>query len=234
MIYNVSISNGDRAHIFDFINERRKRGDFSVIDVGGSVEGWSAPIVNAILDFNSPVALNNNIMHFKSDITHPSGWDEVLDYVNKNGKYDFCICTHTLEDIMNPGYVCEQMTKIAKEGYIAIPSKYRELSKFEAFYRQPTKFNNKVGVENGNYRGYIHHRWIFTIHKNEFIGFPKICYINNATTFDDVANYDESVSDLSFFWKHSISVDYLNNNYLGPSVGHVVSYYDNLCDPEYI
>jgi len=234
MIYNVKISNENRNHIIDFVNEKRNFGNFTVVDVGGSAAGWSAPIVNVIIDFNAPNENTNNIKHFKSDITHPDGWIEVLDYVEKNGKFDFCICTHTLEDIMNPGYVCEQISKIAKEGYIAIPSKYRELSKFETYYTIPSKFRDSLNPEFVGHRGYIHHRWIFTIKNNELIGFPKIGYIDKATIFDRIANFDENICDLSFFWKDSVSVKYLNNNYLGPTSHDVVSYYDNLCDPEYI
>jgi hypothetical protein len=83
MIYNVKISNDNRNHIIDFVKEKRNFGKFTVVDVGGSVEGWSAPIVNAIIDFNDPNKNSTNIKHFKSDITHPDGWVEVLDYVEK-------------------------------------------------------------------------------------------------------------------------------------------------------
>jgi hypothetical protein len=234
MIYNVKIGNDCRQHIINYVNEKRIHGNYTVVDVGGSVEGWSSQIVNAIIDFNEPVKHIDNIKHFKSDITHPNGWIEILDYVEKNGKFDFCICTHTLEDIMNPGYVCEQISKIAKKGYIAVPSKYRELSKFEAYYTIPGKLRNSTQVEYVGHRGYMHHRWIFTIKDNEFVGFPKIGYIDKATIFDNIANFDDNVCDLSFFWKDNVSVKYLNNNYLGPSTSFVVSYYDNLCDPEYL
>ena len=63
MIYNVKISNNNREHIIEFINEKRKFGKFTVVDVGGSVEGWSAPIVDAIVDFNDPVSNNKNIIN---------------------------------------------------------------------------------------------------------------------------------------------------------------------------
>ena len=70
-----------------------------------------------------------SLKHFKCDITNPNDYNELLTYVTQNGKFDFCICTHTLEDIMNPIFVCEQIEKISNEGYIAFPSKYRELSR---------------------------------------------------------------------------------------------------------
>ena len=91
---------------------RKKEGNFNVIDVGGSIGGWSSNIIDAIIDFNEPVTYMDKIMLFKCDITHPDSWKDVLQYVKDNGKFDFCICTHTLEDIMNPIFVCEQISKI--------------------------------------------------------------------------------------------------------------------------
>jgi hypothetical protein len=236
MIYNVKISDGNRDNIINLINERRKSGSFTVVDVGGSVEGWSASVVNAIVDFNDPIVKTDNIMHFKFDITHPDGWIKILEYVKINGKFDFCICTHTLEDIMNPGYVCEQISKISKEGYIAVPSKHCELSKFEAYYVFPNKFRqgDSVTTEFVGHRGYMHHRWIFTIHNNNFVGFPKIGYLDKADIFDRVADNNSEINDLSFFWKDSVSVEYINNNYLGPCSWNIVSFYDNLLDSEYV
>lgn len=114
---------------------------------------------------------------------------------------------------MNPVFVCEQICKISKEGYIAVPSKYRELSYFESKY---------------NYRGYIHHRWIFNIENNKFIGYPKINYLDSNNTFDEIADLSENKMDLSFFWKDNIEIEYINNNYLGPNVYSVMNYYNNL------
>jgi hypothetical protein len=218
MITDVLISDGSRDSVINYIKMQKLRGKFTVVDIGGSVNGWSTPYIDALVDFNAPDNLPNYITHYQCDITHPDSWKKILEDVNKNEKFDFCICTHTLEDIMNPGFVCEQMSKISRAGYIAVPSKHRELSRFEY----------------SCYRGYIHHRWIFTIHDNKCIGFPKINYIDSVNTFDAVADISPSKYDLSFYWKGEIKIHYLNNNYLGPSVGHVVNYYNQLCNPEFI
>lgn len=113
-----------------------------------------------------------------------------------------------MEDIVNPLYVSEQICKIAKEGYIAVPSKYRELSRFEY---------GKTG-----YRGYIHHRWIFDMVDNVFVGYPKINYLDSNPVFDRIASMDENKCDLSFYWKDNIDIAYINNNYLGPNVYSVM------------
>jgi len=46
--------------------------------------------------------------------------------------------------------------------------------------------------------------------------------------FDGIANLNDNIKDLSFFWKDSIEINYINNNYLGPSVEAVISYYNEL------
>jgi hypothetical protein len=43
-----------------------------------------------------------------------------------------------------------------------------------------------------------------------------------------VADMDENKSDLSFYWKDSIDMIYINNNFLGPNVEAVINYYNNL------
>jgi len=212
MIYNISISNGNRYDVIQYILKKKALGKFTVIDIGGVFNGWSASYIDAIIDFNCKYIENsdNNIKLFNFDITDPNKYSEIDDYISQNGKFDFAICTHVLEDIMNPVFVCEQMIKIAKEGYIAFPSKYRELYRFE-----------------GQYRGYIHHRWIFDIKNDSIIAYPKINYIENYI-FDRIANISNDVQDLSFFWKDTIEMTYLNSNFLGPNVQSVIEYYNNL------
>lgn len=214
MLNNIVFSNGDRSGVIQYILNKKSQGRFTVVDIGGSVSGWSSPWIDAVMDFNDLERNDTRIKHFKSDITHPDGYRDIMKYVEENGKFDFCICTHTLEDIMNPVFVCEQMCKLSKEGYIAFPSKFRELSRFEK----------------GNlYRGYIHHRWIFNVKDdNKIIAFPKINLIENITSFDAIANMSNDVCDLSFYWKDTIEIECINNNYLGPSVDCVIGYYNDL------
>lgn len=213
--YNVRIGNNDRNEIISYILDKKKQGKFTVVDVGGSHGGWSRNVIDAIIDFNDSPITNSNIKHFKCDITHPDSWNNIIQYIRDNGKFDFCICTHTLEDIMNPAYVCEQIVNISNNGYISVPSKYKELSRFE--------------LGNNSYRGYIHHRWIFDIvNDNVFLAYPKINYVENSNIFVQVANNDDNKSDLSFFWKDNIDIRYINNNFLGPNVISVINYYNNL------
>ena len=61
------ISNGDRAPVLAQIaRERKVRPDFSVIDVGGTVVGWSGGVADAIVDINPPLSNpDSRILYFK-------------------------------------------------------------------------------------------------------------------------------------------------------------------------
>jgi hypothetical protein len=82
-------------------------------------------------------------------------WSKIEEDVSKNGKFDFCVCSHTLEDIINPEFVQSMINKYCKSGFVAVPSKYQECT--------------RNIPHNGTYRGYIHHRYIVwsNIQKNE-------------------------------------------------------------------
>lgn len=60
---------------------------------------------------------------------------------------DFVICSHTLEDIRDPLWACSEMIRIAKAGYIEVPSRLAETCR---------------GVEPGQV-GWSHHRWLIDI-----------------------------------------------------------------------
>ncbi len=60
---------------------------------------------------------------------------------------DFVICSHTLEDVRDPVWVCSELNRIAARGYIEVPSRLEEQS---------------WGV-NGPFAGWSHHRWLIDV-----------------------------------------------------------------------
>ena len=68
---------------------------------------------------------------------------ELLPYTYK--QVDFLYSRHTLEDLHNPLHLCREMNRVAKAGYIEVPSPASEFCR---------------GVDGGkpHYRGYVHHR----------------------------------------------------------------------------
>jgi hypothetical protein len=132
----------------------------------------------------------------------------------KNGKFDFCICTHTLEDIANPSTAVRMIDRISKAGFVSTPSKYDE------FIRSKDKFNS-------NYRGYIHHRWIFSIYNGAWTAYPKQNFLDFESSFDKLTDNGKALmyGELSFMWTGKIELKIVNDDYLGPNSDAVISYY---------
>jgi hypothetical protein len=65
--------------------------------------------------------------------------------------FDYATCSHMLEDIRDPIWVCSELQRVAKAGYIEVPSRIQEQC---------------LGVENPTYAGYLHHRWLVDIRGN--------------------------------------------------------------------
>jgi hypothetical protein len=59
-------------------------------------------------------------------------------------RFDFAICSQTLEDVRDPVGVCRELQRVARAGYVEVPTRLAEQS---------------AGVE-GDWPGWSHHHWI--------------------------------------------------------------------------
>jgi hypothetical protein len=62
----------------------------------------------------------------------------------EDDQFDFAVCAHTLEDVRDPVWVCQELGRVAKAGYIEVPAPVEELT---------------WGVH-GEWVGWGHHHWI--------------------------------------------------------------------------
>jgi SAM-dependent methyltransferase len=62
--------------------------------------------------------------------------------------FDWAICSHVLEDIRDPLFVCQELSRVAKRGYIEVPSRLWESCR---------------GIESSNSVGLSHHRWLIEL-----------------------------------------------------------------------
>ena len=63
-------------------------------------------------------------------------------------RFDFAICSHTLEDVRDPVWVCSELSRVAKAGYVEVPSRLEEQS---------------WGVHGQPFVGWEHHRWLIDV-----------------------------------------------------------------------
>ncbi len=144
----------------DFENARRLirtiPGDAKVVDVGGGAAPFPrADYVIDAMPYEKLGAGSDGNIHQKLGIEprySEERWiqTDLCDrrpWAIADKSFDFAICSHLLEDIRDPIWVCSELKRIAKAGYIESPSRVVEQSK---------------GVENPRHAGYYHHRWLIT------------------------------------------------------------------------
>jgi hypothetical protein len=66
-------------------------------------------------------------------------------------QFDLSVCSHTLEDVRDPLYVCAELIRVSKAGYIEVPSRLEEQS---------------FGFQ-GPWAGWGHHRWLVELDGDE-------------------------------------------------------------------
>eukprot|EP00520_Triparma_pacifica_P009749 CAMPEP_0118653040 /NCGR_PEP_ID=MMETSP0785-20121206/11629_1 /TAXON_ID=91992 /ORGANISM="Bolidomonas pacifica, Strain CCMP 1866" /LENGTH=438 /DNA_ID=CAMNT_0006545577 /DNA_START=117 /DNA_END=1430 /DNA_ORIENTATION=- len=207
-----------RRRISEYVAQKRiLNPNYKVLDVGGlGGQGWSWTLIDAVLDFKPPPDdLPKSVQSFTGDITRASGWRTVLDHVAIHGKFDLVICTHTLEDLLDPQLVLEHLPMVAKAGQLAVPSRIMELSRLvsgPAYER--LGFNEENGLAGNNFRGFLHHFWVFTVVDGQVVGVPKSpileedFYEKNGMVYDgggiggiEILN---SYGELNLWWEEEI------------------------------
>jgi len=164
-----------------------------VLDIGG----WDKPFnrANYVLDihpfktrgFHGSHGGNKEFFNEKRWIIHDVCSKEKLPFKDK--QFDFVICSQILEDIRDPIWLCSEIIRIGKAGYIEIPSMKIELSK---------------GIMNKKYAGYYHHRWLIEIKKNTLKFRFKPHFIHNDRRFYFPKNTIKKIAKLDenqfLFW----------------------------------
>jgi len=183
------------------LDEKRQQGKFTVVDVGGMEGGWCSRNVDSVIDIN----IGDTLPNFQVDICVPMDWFKVMDFVKVNGKFDYCICSHTLEDVYNPYTAMQVMPLIAKAGVIMVPYYQTELSH----------------VESSKYLGYMHHRYMFKEKDGKILLAPKLPFLEKI----DIKRHPPELVNFKIEWKGSIEYDVFMNNYLGPTTPHISNNY---------
>jgi hypothetical protein len=122
-----------------------------VLDIGG----WYRPFTRADLVMDlMPYETRGEGGHDGPDAERFTGatWvqRDICDrqpYPFGDKELDFVVCSHTLEDVRDPIWVCSEMIRIAKAGYIEVPSRLEEQT---------------YGFQ-GPWAGWGHHRWLIDV-----------------------------------------------------------------------
>ena len=168
---------------------------YKVLDVGGASSPFSrADVLIDIVDYeginwdqikgdkNKRISKENFIKH---DICSREAWPL------KDKEFDYVTCSHVLEDIRDPLWVCSELIRVSKSGYIEIPSRSYE-----------TTFN----LETRGLAGASHHRWIIDLDEQSKLRFTfKYMHAHLPGVNKNRNVYDKSDENmyLRLEWKES-------------------------------
>ena len=202
---NISYGNQmqSREQILSFVLEQKTMNpNYQVIDIGGSAFSWTGEIADVIVDINS-----FRPQDFKFNISNDWEWKELLAYVDQHGKFDYAICTHTLEDIVHPATALRNLSKVSKAGIITMPTVNVELSR----------------VESKQWLGYIHHRHLFDYDNDTIVYASKLSFIESM--LPDGLQEQDMHREIIFQWQDDIKFKSFMNDYLGPDATTVMNNY---------
>ena len=183
-----------REYILTYIKTQKSLNpNYKVIDLGGTVAGWTHEVVDTVVDINS----ENNEKNISADLCNHHDWHKLLNHIEKNGMYDYAICSHTLEDLYDPIMALKWFPKIARAGMITMPSIRTELSRLEY-----------------PWLGYLHHRWIFDQEDGKMFIIPKLGLLEHIVPG---MQFNNNVFEILYEWENDIPFKLFMNNYLGPT-----------------
>jgi hypothetical protein len=198
--WNYNSIGGRRDFVKSYIQEKK----YKVIDVGASAMYWSYPECKFVAD--SLVISKEGTTFFNINLENKNTWNELLEYVEKNGKFDFSICSHTLEDVFNPLELINLLNTISVSGFVAIPSKYDE---FSFLYQN-------------NYRGNAHHKQFFDVVNDMLVVYPKFSWTERDNRSDEILKHNKG-NELSFFWENDIPIKIFGDGVPYKSYGELMN-----------
>lgn len=117
-----------------------------------------------------------------------------------NDSFGSIVCSHLLEDVRDPLFVCKEMQRVASRGYIETPAHKQELS---------TGHDEEIfiGKSLSHGRGYPHHRWIVQLQDNTLIFTFKYPYPYLIDSIKEPCVISNNDLFLSFYWKRPFNFE---------------------------
>src|SRR4051812_18762383 len=130
--------------------ERRAGESGLVLDVGG----WASPLTRADWVLDVMPHATRGLYGYDREAAAPTERFSERTWVQRDicdrepwpwpdGHFDLAVCSHTLEDVRDPVWVCSELSRVAQAGYVEVPSRLEEHS---------------WGIH-GPWAGWSHHHW---------------------------------------------------------------------------
>lgn len=178
----------------ELINKLKIKPTDRVLDIGGSLKQHEQIRIDTLVDLYHPEKApywpsKLKAKHFAQiDVSR-----EKLPFKDK--EFDVALCTHTLEDLYNPFLTLDEISRVAKRGYIATPSRG-----FDMVFSHFNLTDWKTGAR--RQPGLSHHHWFFEDINDKLVITPKIYPILYTPQFHVVSWTGES--ECHYFWQGRI------------------------------
>jgi hypothetical protein len=174
--------------------------DALVLDVGG----WASPLERAdwVLDLlpYETRGLYDYDRHSARERFTANTWvqRDVCDHERwpfADGQFDFVVCSQTLEDLRDPIWVCRELQRVGRAGYIECPSRAEEQT---------------WGVH-GPWVGWSHHRWLVDVvdGRLRFAFKPAVLHSRDHFPASHLATLDDAQRVVQLWWQDSFEVEEL-------------------------
>ena len=158
--------------------------DDLVLDVGG----WASPLPRAdwVIDLMpyETRGLYGDPPDPEAERFAPDTWvrRDICDrepWPFEDDRFDFVICSHTLEDVRDPVWVCAEIQRVGRAGYVEVPSRLEEQA---------------YGIQ-GPWVGWGHHHWLIDVRDDgiEFVFKHHVLHGRESDHFP--AGFAESLSE---------------------------------------
>jgi len=168
-----------------------------VLDIGGSMRQREEIRVDTLVDIISPEEAPYGPS--KLQATHFVRLDVVKQKLPfKDKEFDFCLCSHTLEDLTYPFLVIEEMERVAKRGLIVTPSMGADMVFSHINFTDWLTGARRVP-------GLGHHKWFFYKRRGKLRIIPKNYAILFTHRFQvvDWRGEDEALN----YWEEGIDYE---------------------------
>jgi len=120
--------------------------------------------------------------------------------------FDYALCSHVLEDVRDPIAVCAELVRVARAGYVEVPSRHREIFVKSRWSRLRQMLGHAPEI------GFYHHRWFCEIdgkhvrflRKTVEVAMNRAFYLTRGDVGRKLA---ERESGVCLFWEGTFSAE---------------------------
>jgi len=194
----------------NIIPEKYLNSECLILDVGG----WAKPLKKAthVVDLFpwETRGYGLNLAKLPNERFSKDSWYQI-DFLQENltlpfekNKFEFSVCSHTLEDLVNPEPIISEIIRVSKGGYIETPSRLNEQT---------------IGVRDGksDSPGHPHHYWIVEEEDGVLRFFNKSDSMGEGVLragipYRSWRNMDNKRNTMSFFWNEQFKSKFITGN----------------------